>query len=133
MIRRFVCAAFVTCVTLGIAMADEFNATVTKVEGDKVTFHKTKFDKEAKKAVKDGDSMTLTVAKDAKIAKGKAIKGEKGKFEIGDNIADGLKNEIFTKISEKGVITRITTSSDNKSVTQLLVLGGGGKKKKDGK
>lgn len=129
MIRRFVCAAIVTCVTLGIAMADEFNAVVTKVDGDKVTFHKTKFDKDAKKAVKDGDSMTLTVAKDAKVAKGKGGgKGGGKKIEVGDPIEDGLKNEIFTKITEKGVNTRLTTSDDNKSITQILVTGGGKKK-----
>lgn len=131
MYRKFACAAVVACVTFGIALAEDFNAVVTKVDGDKVTFHKTTFNKTDKK-IEKGDAMTLTVAKDVKVAKGKAVKGGKGKVEVGDAIEDGLKNEVFTKIGEKGLNTRISTSDDNKSITQILVTGGG-KKKKDAK
>lgn len=120
MIRRFLCAAVVTCVTLGFAMADEFNAVVTKVEGDKVTFHKTTVDKDTKKTTK-GEAMTLTVAKDAKIVSGKKMKG---KVEIGDALEGGLKSETFTKIDDKkGVNVQITTSEGNKAITQIAVIG----------
>jgi hypothetical protein len=125
MIRKFVCAAVVACVTFGFAMADEFSAMVSKVDGDKVTFYKTKFDKDTKKTVKDGAETTLTAAKDVKVNKGKVTKG---KVELGDAIESGLKNEMFTKIGEKGVSVRITTSADNKSITDIVVTGG--KKKK---
>jgi hypothetical protein len=128
--RRFVGAAVVALVTFGIAMAEEFGAVITKVEDGKVTFHKTKFNKETKKLEK-GDAMTLPVGKDAKIAKGKNI--GKGKVEVGDAIEGGLKAEVFSKISDKGLASRITTSDDGKSITQILVTGGGGKKKKDAK
>jgi hypothetical protein len=121
MIRKFICAAVVACVTFGVALAEEFGASITKVDGNKVTFHKTKFDKDAKKVVK-GDEMTLTVAKDVKINKGKTMKG---KTEVGEALENGLKNEAFTKISEKGLNVRITTSDDNKSITQIVVTGGG--------
>ena len=129
MIRRFVCAAVVTCVTLGIAMAEDFNAVVTKVEGDKVTFHKTMPDKEDKKKTVKGEAMTLTVAKDAKIVSAKKVKG---RAEVGDAITDGLKGEAFTKIDDKkGLSVQITTSEGNKAITQIAVYAP--KKKKDAK
>ena len=87
--------------------------------------------KAAKKAVKkaakkgeapekDGDPVTISVAKDAKIVKGMFNKDTK-KVEAGDKIEGGLTSETFTKIGEKGVAARITTDADNKTVTQIMV------------
>lgn len=122
MIRKFLCAAVVACVTLGVAMADEFSAVITKVDSGKITFYKTK------KGQKEGDAMTLPIAKDLKVVTGKKAGG--GKIELGDAIKDGLKNDVFTKITEKGVNVRLYTSDDNKEIKQVAVTGPG---KKDAK
>jgi hypothetical protein len=116
MIRKLACAAFVMVVAVSFVMADEFTAQITKVDGNKITYQKMK------KKAKDGDPVTIEVAKDAKISNGK---GAKGKFEATEEIKDGLKAEVFSKASEdKGVNARITTDADNKKVTQILVIGG---------
>jgi hypothetical protein len=124
MLRKFVCAAVITVVGLSFAMADEFQAIISKVDGNKVTF------KKAKKG-EVGDDMTLPVTADAKITKGK-FNADTKKLEAGDAVADGLKNEMFTKTTDKGVRATITTDADNKNITAITVGGGGkGKKKKD--
>lgn len=135
MYRKLFCALFVMSVSIGLVAADEFQATITKVDGNKVTFQKFKKGEKGKKGEKDGDPVTLEVAKDAKIAKAKFSfdkEAKKAKFEVGDAIEGGLKNETFTKIdAEKGVGVRITTSDDNKSITQILTFQFGKKKAGD--
>lgn len=121
MFRKLMCAVFVMTVSIGLVAADEFGAVVKKVDGDKVTFYKVK------KGEK-GEDTTLPAAKDVKVAKGKANKDTK-KYEAGDAIEGGLKNDLFK--SEKGVTVRITTDADNKNITQILVTTP--KKKKDAK
>ena len=128
MYRKLVCSMVVMMAGIGFVAADEFTCVITKVNGTKVTFYKTK--KVDKKMEKDGDAMTLTVGDKATIAKGKGAKG--GKVEVGDTIETGLKDDIFTKIDEKkGVNARITTEGegDKTKITQILVIMG--KKKKD--
>ncbi|MSU79019.1 MAG: hypothetical protein EXS16_13100 [Gemmataceae bacterium] len=127
MFRKLVCAMFVMTVSLGLLAAEEIRGVVTKVDGDKVTVQKFKKGEKGKQGEKDGDPIVITVAKDAKIAKAKFADK---KLEAGEALADGLKNEIFTKIGEKGVGVRITTDDTSKAATQILVVG---KKKKDAK
>ncbi len=129
MFRKLVCAVFVMTVSLGLLAAEEIRGVVTKVDGDKVTVQKFKKGEKGKKGEKDGDPIVITVAKDAKIAKAKLADK---KLEAGEALADGLKNEIFTKIGEKGVGVLITTDDTSKAATQILVVVGG-KKKKDAK
>jgi hypothetical protein len=119
MLRKFVGAAVIVVIGLGVAMADEFGAVITKVDGDKVTF------KKAKKG-EVGEEMTLPVTANAKITKG-TFNTETKKLEAGDAIESGLKNEQFTKIGEKGLRATITTDADNKNITAITV--GKGKKK----
>ena len=128
MIRKIGFAAVVLFAAIGFAAADTFTCTVTKVDGDKVTFQKYKKSTEkGKKGEKDGPAVTLTVAKDCKIVKGK-FNADK-KLEAGDPIEGGLKADAFAKASEeKGVGARITTNADNTSITEIVVFGG--KKKK---
>ncbi len=123
MLRRFVCAAVILGFGLGVAMADEFRAIISKVDGNKVTF--TKFKKGEK-----GDETTLPVTKDAKITKGKFNMDTK-KVDAGDPIENGLKNDVFTKIGEKGQFASITTDADNKNITAISTIAFKGKKKKD--
>ena len=120
MFKKLVGAMFVMTVGIGFAFAEEFNATITKVDGNKITYQKYKKKQKGEKvAEKDGDPVTIEVAKDAKIVKGTVVKG---KAEVGDPIEGGLKSDTFAKIGEKGVPARLTTSDDNKSVTQVLVI-----------
>jgi hypothetical protein len=113
----------VMVVGVAFVMADEFNATITKVDGDKITYQKFKKVKKGQPAEKDGDPVTISVAKDAKIVKGMFNKDTK-KVEAGDKIEGGLTADTFTKAGEKGVAARITTDADNKTVTQIMVTGG---------
>jgi len=114
MLKKALFAMLVVTVSIGLAAAEEFGAVVKKVEGDKVTFVKTKKGKE------DGEAQTLPVADKATIANGTLNKEDK-KYEKGDAIEGGLKASIFQKIGDKGLAVRITTADDNKSITQILV------------
>ena len=114
MVRKLVCTMFVMVIAIGFVAAEEFGAVISKVDGDKVTFKKTK------KGKADGDDITLTAA-GAKIAKGK--KGDDKKYTAGDAIEGGLKASVFAKIGDKGVAVRITTDDDNKKITQILTTG----------
>jgi hypothetical protein len=113
----------VMVLAIGFVVADEFNATITKVDGNKITYQKFKKAKKGVPAEKDGDPVTIEVAKDAKIIKGMFNKDTK-KVEPGDKIEGGLTSETFTKAGEKGVAARITTDADNKTVTTIMVTGG---------
>jgi hypothetical protein len=123
MLRKLVCAVFMLMVTIGLVTAEEFTATITKVDGNKITYQKYLKAKKGEKAEKDGDAVTIEAAKDVKVFKGTFNKDTK-KVEAGDAIEGGLKAEIFTKISEKGVRASITTDDDKKVVTQILTVGG---------
>ncbi|HYT87232.1 MAG TPA: hypothetical protein VEL76_00800, partial [Gemmataceae bacterium] len=67
--RKFLCAAVVTVCTVSVAMAADFTAAISKIDGDKITFKKTD------KGQPVGEEMTMTLAKDAKVFKGKGQKG----------------------------------------------------------
>src|SRR5262249_24054345 len=99
----------------------EIRAIITKVDGGKVTFAENKGKGEK------GPEKTLPVAEGVKVMKDKFNKDTK-KLEAGDALEGGLKNEMFSKIGEKGVGARIITDADNKKITEIRV-GGGGKKK----
>ncbi len=125
MLRKFVCAAVIVVIGLSVAVGDEIQAIISKVDGNKVTFKKAG----KKGAAADEADMTLPVKADAKITKGKFNMDTK-KLEAGDAIATGLKDEQFTTIGEKGVRATITTDADNKNITAITVGGGGGGKGK---
>lgn len=130
MFRKMMCAVFVMTVSMGLVAAEEFTATITKAGDGKITYQKFKKGEKGKKGEKDGDPVTIAVASDAKIVKGKFNKDTK-KLEAGDAVEGGLKAEALTKASEeKGVFARITTDADNKKVTQIILFQFGGIKKK---
>jgi hypothetical protein len=122
MIRKLACAVVVLTLSVGFVLADDFFATITAVKEGKVTYQKYKKSTEkGKKGEKDGDPVTLPVAADATIAKGKFNKEDK-KFEAGDKIEDGLKNEMFTKIGDNGMGAMISTDADNKTITKIMLF-----------
>ena len=49
--------------------------------------------------------------------------------EYHDALDGGLKNEMFSKIGEKGVSATVITDAANKKITELRVGGRGGKGK----
>jgi hypothetical protein len=104
MFRKLVCAIFVMTIGVGLLAAEEFTANITKVDGDKVTLQKMKKGEKGKFGQeKDGDPITLTVAKDAKITKAKFSFDKDNMKATWTNegaLEGGLKNEIF-KIEEK--------------------------------
>src|SRR5262245_60426422 len=120
MLRKVLCTAVILVICVGITLADEINAVILKVDGNKVTFA------EAKKGEK-GPEKTLPVAEKVKVVKG-VFNPDTKKLDAGDPLDGGLKNEVFTKIdAEKGLRGMIITSADNKTITEIRV-GGRGKK-----
>lgn len=119
MLRKVVAASLILVLSVGVVFAEDIFARITKVEGNKVTF--TEF-----KGKEKGEEQTLPVAKSAKIVNGKFNKETKS-VEAGDELEGGLKNKMFTDISEKGIFARITT--DDKKITEIRVLRFKGKKK----
>jgi hypothetical protein len=129
MFRRLVSAAVVLLLCVGITLAAEINAVITKVEDGKVTFAEMKG--KGKDATK-GDEKTLPVADNVKVVKGKFDMDTK-KVVAGDAIDGGLKHEMFSKekLGEKGRRAIIITDDDNKKITEIRVVGGGKGKKQD--
>jgi hypothetical protein len=111
---------------LGVALADEFGAVITKVQGGKVTFFK--FPKGGGKKFEEGTQITLPTAATVKVVSGK-FNPETKKFEAGEPLPGGLKNERLSNIAE-GIFAMIVTDADNKKITEIRV-GGKVKKKKD--
>jgi len=134
MLRRFLLASVAVAFTFAFAFSDTQNVRIYKVDGQKITWKKTKFDPDTKKATVEDKEYVSTVAKDATFEKaaggfGGGKKGKKGAEPM--PLEGGLTSETFTKISEKGVNATITTSKDNGEgdVTKITVKGGGGGKK----
>jgi hypothetical protein len=108
-------------VCVGLTMADEIRAIILKVDGDNVTFAENKGKGER------GPEQTLPVAEKVKVVKLK-INRETKKVEAGEPISQGLKNSMFSNISEKGLRGVIITDESKKTITEIRI-GGGGKKK----
>jgi hypothetical protein len=124
MLKRVAAVAVMCMVCCTLVFAEEFTVSISKVADGKVTFAKTKFNKDTKK-VEKGEDMTLPVDDKVKVVTAKFNKDTK-KFEAGDDVKDGLKNEMFTKIdAEKGVRATIITDADNKKITEIRVMKGG--------
>jgi hypothetical protein len=130
MFRKLFCSMVVMVVGIGFVAAEEFVASITKVADGKITVQKYKKGMKGKAPEKDGDAYDIAVAPNAKVVYGTYNKEAK-KFEPGDAVPEGLKNEMFTKIAEKGVTARLTTEGTGKDakVTQIGIS----KKKKDAK
>lgn len=126
--KKFLFAAVFTVAVVGLAMADEFNASIMSVDTAKgtITYQKKK------KGMADGDPVTISVAKGVKVAKGKADPDNKGKTLLDEEIKDGLKADMFAKIdAEKGLNASIKTADDGADkgkVVQILLTQKKGKK-----
>ena len=95
-----------------------FQGKITKISENSLTFAKQEgFGKKAK----FGDPQDYKISKDVKVTN---LVG-KGKDAKREALEDGLKNKMFTDISEKGLNARIVVNGDN--VVTEINLGGGGK------
>src|SRR5262245_29910974 len=158
--RRFVGAGVVVLVAFAFAAAEEFNAVVTKIDGDKVTFKKFEFKKKGDGGGK-AEEKTLPLAANAKFNKAKFSKDDMkfvadGEFEGGreafekrvkDAVAAAAKKPDEKKDDEQkkkkgkfgggfgggGVFSQIITEGegDSAKITEIRVITFGGKKKKD--
>jgi hypothetical protein len=119
MARRFVCAAVLTLVTCGVALADEFTAIITKVEGNKVTYHPAKFDPDTKKFEKSGVARPLEAAANVKVVKGGKYNKDSRKFENTEAVEGGLKGPLLTKIPSEGVTVIMYTEGGK--ITEIYI------------
>jgi hypothetical protein len=150
--RRFVAAVVVVLVAFAFAVAEEFNAVVTKVEGNKVSFKKFEF---GKKGGGKAEEMTLPLAANAKFMKAKFNKEEMkteadGEFEGGKEAFEKRVKEALAKKPDDdkkdekkkkgkggfgfgGVFTQIITEGegDNAKITEIRVFPAFKGKKKD--
>lgn len=93
--RRFVAATVVLLVAFAIATAEEFSAIVTKFEDGKVTFRKFAG---FKKGDKKPEEMTLALADNAKILKGRFDK-EEMKI-VADGALEGGKEALAKRVKD---------------------------------
>ena len=127
--KKLVLASICTLALVGFVLADEFQATITKVEGNTVHYYKG-----GKKGAEKTEGKA-TATGSVKVSKG-VFDTDAKKMKAGDAIEGGLKSETFTKIDEKGVGATITTN-DKGEITDIVVGGKGpggqaGKKGKKG-
>jgi hypothetical protein len=113
MVCKSVGALVVMALAVGVATADEFMATITKVDGNKITYQKYE------KGQKIGDAVTVEVAADTVIADSK--RGGAKKVVAGDAIEGGLKNMLFPKESGDKAVTAAITTDANNVVKQILI------------
>jgi hypothetical protein len=138
MLRNLFCAVVVLTIA-GRVAAEEYSCSITKVDGDKVTVQKykkgEKTDKGFKRGEKDGDPITLTASPTIKVSKVKfdfkSFKDKDAKKPEPTAVEDGLKNKMFTDISERGLRATVTVEGTTLTAVVVSDFGGfGGKKKK---
>jgi hypothetical protein len=92
-------------------LSEEFEATLTRVGDTHVSFTRTK----------DGTEQTLALAPNVKVSRGR-IDPNTEEVETGKVLAGGLKNDLFAKVSDRGVHVTIVTDSTNTKITEILVM-----------
>jgi hypothetical protein len=145
--KKLALAAVCTLAVVGFVMADEFTASVTKIDGKNITYFKTKAPEGgAKKGggkkggggfkmEKTGDAVTTAVSASVKVQK-KAFDMEKGEMVVSD-VKEGLAADNFKMIdADVGVNVTITVADDGADkgkITSIILGGKGGGKKGGGK
>ncbi|MBL8795347.1 MAG: hypothetical protein JNM56_15695 [Planctomycetia bacterium] len=114
MLRKVLGAVLVSVLCVGFSLAEELRGVISKIDGNKITFS------ERKSKDEKGPEQTLTVADKVKVVKAKFNKETK-KLEAGEELEGGLKNEMFSKIGEKGLFATVVTD-DDKKITEIRVF-----------
>lgn len=120
--QKIVAVLAVFGICLGVALADEFSGLIKKIDGNKVTVQKTKFNQADKKFENDGNEVTLTASDSVKVTKGKFNKEAK-KIDAGDPLDGGLNND--TLRSGKARAAFVT---EGDKITEIRVIQFGKKK-----
>src|SRR4029077_13420664 len=123
--RRFVAALMLALTAFGFAVADEFQAIITKVKDGRVTYKRVKGLNEEGKAEYAAEK-TLPTAKDVKVVKAR-YDTEAKKMVNGDPLEGGLKHDAFKDMGKDkkkgvGVLATLSTDAGNKNITQVRVL-----------
>jgi len=141
--RTIIAGCVLAVFSLGLAVADEFLFSTTKIEmkdgktvitGKKIAFGFGKIkvkDKDKDKDKEEVKEMTYTIDASVKVFKGKISFNKEDKkitAEAGDPIETGFKDEAFKDVSaEKPVNLYLTTEGDK--VTKVYLMKGKGKGK----
>jgi hypothetical protein len=123
--RRFVAALVLAFTAFGFAVADEFQAIITKVKDGSVTYKRVKGRNEEGKT-EYAEDKTLPTAKDVKVVKAR-YDTEAKKMVNGDPLEGGLKHDAFKDMGKDkkkgiGVLATLMTDANNKKITQIRVL-----------
>jgi len=143
--RRFILAVTCVALTCTFAFSDTLTGRITKVDGTKITFEKSKgFNADTKKLEYEAPQTLEAVNKDIPVttkAGGKGAGGKKGGGGKGGDptpVEGGLNADMFKNIDkEKGVNVTLTTedAGANKGKVSAITVGGkggAGKGKKGG-
>jgi hypothetical protein len=122
MFRNLIAALVAAFVFASGLSAAEYKGRITKVAADSISVTLAPKEKGQK-----GEMKTFKLGKEVKVVK--TVK------KVDEPLADGLKNEMFTKLTGAGkgaVPATIVTegSGADEAVTQIKVAGGGAKKPK---
>src|SRR5262249_4756356 len=123
--RRFVAALVLALTAVGFAVADEFQAIITKVKDGRVTYKRVKGFNEERKLGYDQEK-TLPTTKDVKVVNPR-YDTEARKMVNGDALKGGLKHDAFKDLGKNekkgvGVLATLFTDAGNKNITQIRVL-----------
>jgi hypothetical protein len=125
--KKFALAVVCTVALVGVVMADEFTAIITKVDatGNKVTYKKASFKGGEKKV--DDTATTTEVSKKVSVVKGK-FDMETKKMVDGDALEGGLKAEMLSSAADdKPLFATIIVADDGADkgkVTKIRVFAG---------
>lgn len=125
--KKFAFAVICTIMMVGFALADEFQAVITKVDatGNKITYKKVEGKGKDKKV--DDKATTADVASKVTVVKGK-FDMEAMKLVDGDPIDGALKSEVLSAASDDkmvgATITIADDGADKGKVTKIRVMMG---------
>jgi hypothetical protein len=95
--KKFVLASVFTVALVGFVMADEFVASVEKVDAKAgtITYIRGNYAQRKAAGEKAPDPVTATLAKGCKIVKGEMDLASANGFKAGEALEKGLENEFF--------------------------------------
>ena len=99
-------------------LSEEFEANITQVANDRVTFVKNSL-----------DPKTLGVVKNLRVEEGRMDR-KSGEVTPGSTLEKGLADEAFQNIPIAGIKAMLLTDSKNEKIAQIQVLRAGSKKAK---
>jgi len=118
--RGLIVAATFLTMSLGLVMAETFNGTIKKKDGNNLTILVTK------KKGEEGVEKTFKVDEKVKVSKAGKFDKDAGKAGPAEPLEGGYKNEAV-KVDAKG---KFVTDDTTGNITEIILGGGGGKKGK---